>query len=156
MLVCGKIAKDFEEGKKLLMQNIENGKGLAKLKEFVAAQGGDASYVDDVEKLPKAKYVVEVKSEEEGFVSKIHAEEFGLIAMELGAGRATKESEIDLAVGIVLNKKRGDKVNKGDVLAYIHSNDENNIAKTSKKIKENFVITEKFENNIPLIYDIVK
>ncbi|ATD55169.1 pyrimidine-nucleoside phosphorylase [Clostridium chauvoei] len=156
MLVCGKIAKDFEEGKKLLMQNIENGKGLAKLKEFVAAQGGDASYVDDVEKLPKAKHVVEVKCEEDGFVSKIHAEEFGLIAMELGAGRATKESEIDLAVGIVLNKKRGDKVSKGDVLAYIHSNDENNIAKTSKKIKENFVITEKFENNIPLIYDIVK
>ena len=73
-----------------------------------------------------------------------------LIAMELGAGRATKDSIIDLTVGIVLNKKRGDKVNKGDVIAYIHSNKEDN-NKIEMKIKENIMISAEFNKNIPLI-----
>ena len=76
--------------------------------------------------------------------------------MELGAGRATKESEIDLAVGIVLNKKRGEKVCKGEVLAYIHANDESKLARAEKDIKNNIIIAEKYENNIPLIYDVIK
>ena len=76
--------------------------------------------------------------------------------MELGAGRATKESEIDLAVGLVLNKKRGDKVNKGDVLAYIHSNNEENIEKARESILNNITIEDKYDLNIPLIYDIIK
>jgi len=76
--------------------------------------------------------------------------------MELGAGRATKESEIDLAVGLVLNKKRGDKVNKGDVLAYIHSNNEGNIEKARESILNNITIEDKYDLNIPLIYDIIK
>lgn len=156
MLVCAKKAETFEEGRRLLEENIKNGKGLAKLKEFVKAQGGDESYVDDLEKLPKARYIVEVKAEESGVINKIHAEKFGLIAMELGAGRETKESIIDLAVGIVLNKKRGDKVEVGDVLAYIHSNDEKNIEKAKRDIIANIEISETLNREIPLIYDIVK
>ncbi|WP_411167904.1 pyrimidine-nucleoside phosphorylase [Clostridium sp. MB05] len=156
MLICGNKAKSFEEGKALLLENINNGKGLKKLKEFVKAQFGDASFVDDANKFPKAKHIVEVKSTQSGIISKINAEEFGLIAMELGAGRETKESIIDLSVGIVLNKKRGEEVKEGDILAYIHSNDESNIEKAKNDIINNIVISDKLENEIPLIYDIVE
>lgn len=156
MLVCGKTARNFEEGKALLLENINNGKGLEKLKEFVKAQGGDASLIDDTDKLPKAKYVVEVKAAQSGVISKINAEAFGLIAMELGAGRETKESIIDLSVGIVLNKKRGEVVKEGDILAYIHSNDESNIEKAKNDIIKNMIISNSLDKEIPLIYDIVE
>lgn len=156
MLLCAKMAESEEEARKMLIENIKNGKGLEKLKDFVKAQGGDISPIDDYSKFPQAKYVEKVTSPVDGYITKIHAEAFGLIAMELGAGRATKESEIDLAVGIVLNKKRGEKVNKGDVLAYIHSNSEEKIEKARKSILENIVIEDSYDLNIPLIYDIVR
>ncbi|MGL5379977.1 pyrimidine-nucleoside phosphorylase [Clostridium sp.] len=156
MLVCAEKAKDFEEGRKLLLENIQNGKGLEKLKEFVKAQYGDESPVDDISKFEEAKYIVEVKCEEDGYIERINAEAFGLIAMNLGAGRETKDSIIDLAVGIVLNKKRGDKVNRGDVLAYIHSNDQSKIEKATKDILRNININKDFNSNIPLIYDVVE
>ena len=156
MLLCAKMTESEEEARKMLMENIENGKGLEKLKDFVKAQGGDISPIDDYSKFPQSKYVDKVTSAVDGYITKIHEEAFGLIAMELGAGRATKESEIDLAVGIVLNKKRGEKVNKGDVLAYIHSNSEEKIEKARKSILENIVIEDNYDLNIPLIYDIVR
>ena len=156
MLFCAKMAESEEEARKMLIENIENGKGLEKLKEFVKAQGGDITPIDDYSKFPQAKYVEKVTSPVDGYITKIHAEALGLIAMELGAGRATKESEIDLAVGIVLNKKRGEKVKKGDVLAYIHSNSEEKIEKARKSILENIVIEDSYDLNIPLIYDIVR
>ena len=156
MLFCAKMAESEEEARKMLIENIENGKGLEKLKEFVKAQGGDITPIDDYSKFPQAKYVEKVTSPVDGYITKIHAEAFGLIAMELGAGRATKESKIDLAVGIVLNKKRGEKVKKGDVLAYIHSNSEEKIEKARKSILENIVIEDSYDLNIPLIYDIVR
>ena len=156
MLFCAKMAESEEEARKMLIENIKNGKGLEKLKDFVKAQGGDITPIDDYSKFPQAKYVEKVTSPVDGYITKIHAEAFGLIAMELGAGRATKESKIDLAVGIVLNKKRGEKVNKGDVLAYIHSNSEEKIEKARKSILENIVIEDSYDLNIPLIYDIVQ
>ena len=156
MLICSNKAKTFEEGKALLLENIKNGKGIEKLKEFVKAQGGDESLVDNTDNLPKAKYIEEVRAIESGVITKINAEAFGLIAMELGAGRETKESDIDLAVGIVLNKKREDKVNEGDVLAYIHSNDKSKIEKARKNIIENIIISKELKDKLPLIYDIVQ
>ena len=156
MLICSNKAKTFEEGKALLLENIKNGKGIEKLKEFVKAQGGDESLVDNTDNLPKAKYIEEVRATESGVITKINAEAFGLIAMELGAGRETKESDIDLAVGIVLNKKREDKVNEGDVLAYIHSNDKSKIEKARKNIIENIIISKELKDKLPLIYDIVQ
>lgn len=156
MLICAKKASTMEEGRKLLLENIKNGKGLEKLKEFINAQGGDISSIDNIDKFPKAKYIKEVLCPTDGYISKINAEAFGLIAMELGAGRATKESTIDLSVGLVLNKKRGDKVKKGDILAFIHSNDENKILKASEDIIANINISESYNNIIPLIYNIVE
>ncbi|MEG2109139.1 MAG: pyrimidine-nucleoside phosphorylase [Clostridium sp.] len=156
MLILAGRVKDEEEGKELLIENIKNGKALEKLKEFVEAQGGDASYVDDITKFPKADYIIEVKSERDGYINKIHAEKLGLIAMELGAGRATKESIIDLAVGIKLAKKRGDKIVKGDVIAYVYANDLNKVEKAKKDLLENIIIEETKANEIPLIYDIIR
>ncbi len=155
MVLLAKKANTLEEAKKILMETITSGKALAKLKEFVFAQGGDASCIDHIEKLPKAKYVIPVKIHEDGYVGKINAENIGIIAMELGAGRATKESVIDLAVGVVLNKKRGDKVKIEDTIAYIHANDEEKGRKAVQDIINNYVIVNKYENNIPLVYDIV-
>lgn len=156
MVVLAGKAKNKDEARTLLMDTIATGKALNKLKEFVEAQGGDSSYVDNPDLFPKAKYIVPVLSPFDGTVSKIHSEKVGLIAMELGAGRATKESIIDLSVGIVLDKKRGDIVKKGDTLAYIHSNFENNIEETKNRILESYVIKDSYEDNIPLIYEIVR
>src|SRR3712207_9396898 len=80
----------------------------------------------------------------------------GLVAMELGAGRATKEDVIDLAVGIVLAKKRGEKVNKGDIIAYIHSNDEGKVEKASQGILDNYEICPNPIEEIPLVYDVIR
>ena len=156
MLILAGRVKDEEEGRKLLKENIENGKALEKLKEFVKAQGGDSSYVDDVSKFPQAKYIIEVKANKSGYINKINAEKLGLIAMELGAGRATKESAIDLAVGIKLLKKRGHKVEKEDVLGYIYANDLEKANKAREDLLENVEIKNEKGKEIPLIYDIVK
>lgn len=156
MLVCADKASNLEEGKKMLLENINNGKGILKLKEFVRAQGGNIECIDDYSKFSSAKYIVEVIAEKSGTISKINAEAFGLIAMELGAGREMKESSIDLAVGIVLNKKRGDKVEKGDVLAYIHSNVADKIEKAKNDIINNINITDDYNANIPLIYKTIE
>ena len=156
MLILAGRVKDEEEGRKLLKENIENGKALEKLKEFIEAQGGDSSYVDDVSKFPQAKYIIELKSNKSGYINKINAERLGLIAMELGAGRATKESIIDLAVGIKILKKRGDKVGKEDVLGYIYANDLEKANKAKEDLLENIEIKNEKGKEIPLIYDIVK
>lgn len=156
MVVLAEKAKTVEEAREMLLKVIEDGSALKKLREFIESQGGNGNQVDNTELLPKAKYIVEVKSEVDGYVSKIDSERIGLIAMELGAGRATKEDTVDLAVGIVLNKKRSDKVAKGDVLAYIHSNDEGKIEKASKDIIGSYHITDENREAVPLIYGIIK
>ncbi|WP_291572879.1 pyrimidine-nucleoside phosphorylase [Clostridium sp. UBA4548] len=155
MVTLAGAAENVEEARTKLEETITSGTAIAKLKEFVKAQGGDTACIDDTNLLPKAKYIIPVLADKDGVVEKIHAESIGLIAMELGAGRATKESVIDLAVGIVLNKKRGEQVIKGDVIAYIHSNDENNIEKAKKDILNNYVISPNYVDNIPLIHHIV-
>ncbi|MDZ4991578.1 pyrimidine-nucleoside phosphorylase [Clostridium perfringens] len=155
MVVLAGAAKDTDEARKMLMETITSGKAIEKLKEFVTAQGGDASVIDDISNFHNAKYVIPVKATKSGVVSKIHAENIGLVAMELGAGRATKESIIDLAVGIILEKKRGDKVNEGDIIAYIHADDEEKGKKAVDGILANYEISDSVKD-IPLIYDIVK
>ncbi|WP_297519564.1 pyrimidine-nucleoside phosphorylase [uncultured Clostridium sp.] len=154
VLLAGK-ANSVEEAKEMLKGTIKSGAAIEKLKQFVAAQGGNIDVIDDTSKLPKAKYVLEVKADKAGVVSKIHAENMGLIAMELGAGRATKDSIIDLAVGMVLNKKREDAVKVGDILAYVHANNLEKGEKAVEKILANYEISDSVER-IPLIYDIIR
>jgi pyrimidine-nucleoside phosphorylase len=115
-------AESLEEARAMLEEVMKNGKALETFKTFLASQGGDASVVDQPEKLPTAEFVIEVPAKQTGYVSEITAESIGIAAMMLGAGRLTKESDIDLAVGVMLNKKVGDMAKEGEVLAYIHSN----------------------------------
>jgi len=144
------------KAREMLLETITSGAAIAKLKEFIAAQGGDVSCIDDINLLPKAQHIIEVKSDKEGYVSKIHAQEIGVVAMKLGAGRETKESVIDLAVGVVLNKKRNDYVEVGDTLAYIHANSLELGSKLKEELASCYEISKEYEEKIPLIYDILK
>ncbi|BDG82181.1 pyrimidine-nucleoside phosphorylase [Bacillus subtilis] len=125
MVVLAKKAGTLDEARAKLEEVMKNGKALEKFKDFLKNQGGDSSIVDDLSKLPQAAYHIDVPAKEAGVVSEIVADEIGVAAMLLGAGRATKEDEIDLAVGIMLRKKVGDKVEKGEPLVTLYANREN-------------------------------
>ncbi|MBX4263345.1 pyrimidine-nucleoside phosphorylase [Clostridium estertheticum] len=141
MVVLAKKAKTLEEARKMLLEVIKNGKAIDKFKVFIKNQGGDESIVDNPEKLPQAKYKIDVPALTSGFVSNMVADEIGIAAMLLGAGRATKEDKIDLAVGLMLRKKVGDTVEKGQTLVTIYSNREN-VEDVRKKIYENISISD--------------
>ncbi|MCA1036095.1 pyrimidine-nucleoside phosphorylase [Bacillus infantis] len=125
MVVLAEKAETPAQAREMLEQAIKDGSALEAMKTFLSSQGGDASVVDDPSRLPQAKFVYELEAKENGYVSEIVADAVGTAAMVLGAGRATKESEIDLAVGLMLRKKIGDTVSKGESLATIYSNFEN-------------------------------
>lgn len=140
VILAGK-AKTSEEAKEMLLNAIHSGKALAKFKEFLANQGGDASIVDDLTKLPQAKYKIELPAKQSGYISRMIADEIGVASMILGAGRATKEDVIDLAVGLVLHKKVGDKVEEGESILTIYSNREN-IEDVKQKLYDNIFIAD--------------
>ncbi|WP_394137299.1 pyrimidine-nucleoside phosphorylase [Cytobacillus oceanisediminis] len=152
MVFLAKKADSLNEAREKLENAMKDGSALETFKVFLSSQGGDASVVDDPQRLPQAKYKFELEAKVDGYVSEIVADEIGTAAMLLGAGRATKESEIDLAVGLVLRKKIGDKVNKGESLVTIYSNFENvdevrnmlyeNIAISSEKVPVPVLIHE--------------
>ncbi|ABS75975.1 pyrimidine-nucleoside phosphorylase [Bacillus velezensis] len=144
MVVLAKKAETLEEARMKLQEVMKNGKALEKFKEFLSNQGGDASVVDDPSKLPQAAYKIDVPAKEAGVVSEIVADEIGVAAMLLGAGRATKEDEIDLAVGIMLRKKVGDNVEKGEPLVTLYANREN-VEDVTAKVYDNIRISEKAE-----------
>ncbi|WP_438420945.1 pyrimidine-nucleoside phosphorylase [Bacillus siamensis] len=144
MVVLAKKAETLEEARTKLQEVMKNGKALEKFKEFLSNQGGDASVVDEPSKLPQAVYKIDVPAKEAGVVSEIIADEIGVAAMLLGAGRATKEDEIDLAVGIMLRKKVGDKVEKGEPLVTLYANREN-VDDVTAKVYDNIRISEKAE-----------
>ncbi|AHM68004.1 thymidine phosphorylase [Paenibacillus polymyxa] len=152
VFLAGK-ADSLEDAEEKLKEVIRNGKALEKFKEFITNQGGDASVVDHPERLPQAQYLIEVPSKQDGVVAEIVADEIGTAAMLLGAGRATKESEIDLAVGLMLNKKVGDAVQKGDSLVTIHANRED-VDQVLEKIYANIRIADHAEAPV-LIYGTV-
>ncbi|MGY8623350.1 pyrimidine-nucleoside phosphorylase [Bacillus safensis] len=141
MVVLAKKADTLDEAREKLIEVMKNGKALEKFKEFLENQGGDSSIVDQPEKLPQAPYKIEVPAKESGVVAEIVADEIGVAAMILGAGRATKEDEIDLSVGIMLNKKVGDRVEKGDSLVTLHANRED-VANVMEKIYDNIRIAD--------------
>lgn len=141
MVVLAKKAENLDEAREKLQEVIQNGKALEKFKVFLENQGGDGSVVDDVSKLPQAQHTFEVKAKKSGYVSNIVADEIGVASMLLGAGRATKDDIIDLAVGLVLNKKVGDKVEEGESLVTIYANQED-IKDVEEKILNNIDISD--------------
>jgi pyrimidine-nucleoside phosphorylase len=141
MVVLAKKAETLEEARQMLEENIKNGKATEKFKEMIRNQGGDDSIVDHPEKLPQAKYVFEVPAKESGVVSKMVADQIGIAAMMLGAGRRTKEETIDYAVGLYLNKKVGDVVKEGESLVTIYANRED-VEDVKQVLYENIEIGE--------------
>ena len=133
---------DLEENKKMILANIENGKAYNKFLELVKSQNGNIEYIENTEKFEKAKYIIPVISDKDGFVEELNAEKVGVISVSLGAGRLKKEDDIDKAVGIVLNKKIADEVKTGDVLAYIHANDEQKGKEAVEQLKNTYKISE--------------
>ena len=131
---------NLEENRQKMLENIQNGKALEKLKELVKIQGGDVSYIDDTNKFERAKYIMKVEATRDGTITSLKAEEIGKLSVSLGAGRMKKEDKIENSVGIVLDKKIGDNVKKGDIVAYIHANGENKAKEAVKKLEEIYVI----------------
>lgn len=144
MVVLAEQAKTLDEARQLLLNAINDGAALAKFKVFLEQQGGDATVVDDPDKLPTAQYKIEYKAKSNGVVSELIANEIGVASMMLGAGRQTKEDEIDLSVGIVLHKKVGDTVQVGEPLLTIHSNRQN-VDDVIDKLDQSITIQEHSE-----------
>lgn len=122
MVVLANKAKTFAEAKEILIENIRSGKALNVFQTFIKAQGGDERIVQDPTLLPQANFQIPIYARSTGFITRLTADQIGKAAMMLGAGRQTKDSIIDLAVGIELHKKLGDEIKKGDVLFTVHSN----------------------------------
>lgn len=141
MVVVGGKAKDLEEARALLEKAIQDGSALESFRTFLENQDGDGSVVDDVSKLPQAKYQVALPAESSGFVTEIVANEMGIASMMLGAGRQTKDDDIDLSVGLVLHKKVGDRVDEGEPLLTIHSNREN-VDDVIEKLNQSITVSE--------------
>lgn len=147
---------DLAENKKKMLENIENGKAYEKFLQLVKNQGGDISYLEDIAKFPKASYIEPVRSEKQGYVQEMNSKEIGKLAGILGAGREKKEDDIDPSVGIVLVKKVGDSVGTGEVLAYVHANDESKLQEAKKRLKEIIKMGDKPIQKEPVILEIIK
>lgn len=152
MLIAGGKAKDAEEAYDMLLKVLESGAALDKLVEFVEAQGGNKEAVYNTDLLPKASIVEPVYSPVDGYIEHIECDEVGICSLILGGGRETKESDIDLSVGIVLTKKVGDKVVKGEPIAYIHANDEEKLITA----KERFLQAYRYSETKPKKSKIIK
>ncbi len=155
MVVAAEKAETLEEARERLALSLQNGSAFDTFKKFVVAQGGCEEEVLHPENLLVAQYVEDVLCEEDGFVAKIQTEEIGRISLLLGGGRETKESAIDLTVGLVLNKKRGDKVQKGDILATIHANDKEKLAQAKARLCKAYVITMDEVEKEAIIKDVI-
>lgn len=156
MLTEGGMAQSIDEARSRLLTTIEDGSALKKLSEMVAAQGGRAEDVYDETALPTAKIKIEAAAEASGYVKRIEAEKVGLTAMHLGGGRATKESEIDLSVGLVLHKKVGDYVEKGESLATIFAADEDKAAEAAEMLRACYTMTDEPVERPPFIKAIIR
>lgn len=129
-------ADNDAHAKEVLSETLESGRALDKLKQLVAAQGGDSSFIDNLSKFARARIIEDVCAKQDGLICAINAEAIGLAAMRLGAERETKESEIDRSAGIVLRKKVGDFARQSEPIAVIHTNDEGRVEEVRAMILE--------------------
>lgn len=141
MLIAGGKAGSEAEARKMLQETIDSGSALKKLAEFVKAQGGDANAIYDTGLLPRASIVEPVFIQETGYIEHIECDEVGVCSLMLGGGRETKDSEIDLSVGILLTRKVGEYVDRGDIVAYIHGNSHEKIRAARKRLLDAYTIS---------------
>ncbi|MCO6524024.1 MAG: pyrimidine-nucleoside phosphorylase [Candidatus Schmidhempelia sp.] len=142
MVVLAGKAETLEQAREKLLEVMHNGKAIEKFKVLVAKQGGDSRVIDDPERLPQATYQIDLPAKSSGFVTSMIADEIGIAAMQLGAGRATKDDVVDFAVGIVLHKKVGDAITEGESLLTIHSN-RADVDAIKQKLYDSIVISDK-------------
>lgn len=155
MLLGAKRVDTVEEGRALLLQTITDKTALDKLAEFVRAQGGDDSAVYNTDLFPQASIQEEVLSDKEGYVTSIITDEIGMTSLILGGGRETKDSIIDLSVGIRIHKKLGDKVNMGESLATLYANDSEKMIAAKERYRSAYTIEANKPNTTKTIYGIV-
>lgn len=155
MLMLAGRAEDEKEARALMEGVIEDGSALDKFAQFVRAQGGDAAPVYDTSLLPVAGKTLEVTAKESGYVHRILAEDIGIACMTLGGGRETKESAIDLSVGIILEKKNGDAVSDGEVLATIYGNDDAKMQAAYEKIAHAYEIAKEPAAFVPVVREYI-
>lgn len=155
MLVAGGKAEDETSAREMLREVIENGKALDKLAEFVKAQGGDPSYVYEPEKFELAMIQEEIPAPQAGYIQKIVCDEIGICSLILGGGRETKESDIDLSVGLMLHKKVGDRVEAGESLATIYANHADKCRQAKERFLAAYTIAEKEKQTEPLIKQVI-
>ena len=148
MLKLSGLGNNIEENKKKLLENIYNGNGYNKFLELVKNQGGDIEYIKDTEKFKKSKYIEPVYAERSGYVEKINAEKVGNLVCFLGAGRINKSDIIDSTVGIVLKKKVSEKIEKGEILGYIYSNDFDKAEYAKRNLLDIYKIETSYEKCI--------
>ena len=154
MAYLGGVGDNLDDARAKLEANIKNGKALEQFKLFIEAQGGNPKVADHPDELlPRASYQVEVTADRDGIISEVDAEELGVAAMILGAGRETIDSKLDLAAGLMLHKKIGDKVTKGERIVTIHSN-KKEVESSVQMIKENIKISDHAEP-LTLIHEII-
>ncbi len=154
MVVAAGKAENPEHARAMLEGVIADGRALDKLAEFIEAQGGDREQVYHPEKLPQAAITEEILSPADGYIEHIVCDEIGICSLILGGGRETKESEIDLSVGLVLNKKVGDFVQKGEPLAVIHANDSAKLNLAKERFLKAYTFTDKPVEKQPLIKEL--
>ena len=153
LLEQAKLFKNRNEARKALEENIKNGKAYKKFREFVIAQGGDVEYCDHPEKFDVAKNLIQIYSKSTGYIKSIKALDIGIASMKLGGGREKLGDTIDMAAGIILNKKVGDKIEKDELLCTLHTNKENvdNIVKmvenAFKIVNEKVVVSHSLTHN---------
>ncbi|MFP4697473.1 MAG: pyrimidine-nucleoside phosphorylase [Eubacteriales bacterium] len=147
--------KTIEEGRDLLEETIKNGKAMSKFKQFVEAQKGNLSMIDNKELLPKAKFREPIISIKSGVIKEIDADEIGVATLILGGGRETKESKIDLSVGFLLNKKIGDAVKEGESLGTIYANDRDKLLEAKNKFINAYHIASECKEKLKFIKGIV-
>lgn len=156
MLVGTKNAATIEEAREKLYQTIEDKSALNKFAEFIRAQGGNDAPIFDTSLLPNASLIEEIKATTQGYVEHIITDEIGIVSLILGGGRETKESEIDLGVGLVLHKKVGDYVNIGDSLATIYANDKDKLQAAKERFKKTYSFTNEKKEKPKFIKGIVE
>ena len=156
MLKLSGVEEDLETAKKMLEENLNNGKAYKKFLELVKNQGGDITYIEDIDNLEETKYIEPVYSEKNGYIYSTNAKEIGKLACYLGAGRVTKEDKIDKSVGIELLKKVGDKVSKDEVIAYLHINKPEQLEIAKEKIKEIIKIRKEKQEKLKTIIKVIK
>lgn len=156
ILCAGGLAQSEAEGREMLAETIRSGAALERFADFVQAQGGARQAVYDTSLLPMAPVQMEVLAESTGYLQSVNAEGVGLVSLHLGGGRVTKESEIDLSVGLVMAKKVGDAVAAGESLATIHAQNEEEARTAAEMLGRCCVIGRERPEKKPFIKGVVK